>query len=319
MLFIFRKMNIDIEGALHVIVQANPLLLVVAFASYYAAFPLRAARWQRILANANITAQSGRPQLRLGMMTNIFLLSWFVNCVVPAKLGDLYRGYVLKEHANESFSRTLGTILSERLMDVVALATLLIGTGLLVFHGTVPASLRWWLVAACAFAIAGLGAFAALFAFGNTISRYLPARVSPHYSRLHGGIVMSFTRRRFPVVVGFTLSIWALEGVRMYAVTHAVGVDLSISEGIFVALLASLLTTFPITPAGLGAVEGGTIVALTLLGVAGTDAGAIALVDRGIAYWSVLLIGGIAWLVSTRTRRRLEPSRGEGTLLRAPM
>jgi uncharacterized protein (TIRG00374 family) len=59
-----------------------------------------------------------------------------------------------------------------------------------------------------------------------------------------------------------------------------------------------------VTPAGLGAVEGGMIVALKLLNVDAATAGAIALADRGIAYWSVIVIGGVAWLAQQRRGRR---------------
>ena len=49
------------------------------------------------------------------------------------------------------------------------------------------------------------------------------------------------------------------------------------------------------------------IVALKLFDVSVTNAGAIALVDRGIAYWSVIVVGGAAWLV-TRRRRVAAPA-----------
>ena len=69
---------------------------------------------------------------------------------------------------------------------------------------------------------------------------------------------------------------------------------------VFVALLASLLTTFPVTPAGLGAVESGTILALKLFDATANKAASVALVDRAIAYWSVILIGGLVYLFSKR-------------------
>ena len=40
--------------------------------------------------------------------TEILFLSWFVNCLVPAKLGDLYRAYLLRANYGASISRTVG-------------------------------------------------------------------------------------------------------------------------------------------------------------------------------------------------------------------
>ena len=220
-------------------------------------------------------------------LTTIVLLSWFVNCIVPAKLGDAYRGLLLRQRIGVSFTRTLGTIVAERLLDVVALAVLLIASGLLAFHGSVPPALRWWFIAGAGLALVGIAGLVTLMFFGAMLERLLPSRLRPHVERLREGIVGSFKRAQLPAVSGFTAAIWTLEGVRVYCVAHAFGVSLSAAQSMLVALLASLLTTFPITPAGLGAVEGGMIVALKLFDVGVTNASAIALVDRGIAYWSV--------------------------------
>jgi uncharacterized protein (TIRG00374 family) len=67
-----------------------------------------------------------------------------------------------------------------------------------------------------------------------------------------------------------------------------------------VALLASLLTTVPFTPAGLGFVEGGTVAALQLFKIAPVSATAVALLDRTVASYSVIVIGGLLYLVTKR-------------------
>jgi uncharacterized protein (TIRG00374 family) len=127
-------------------------------------------------------------------------------------------------------------------------------------------------------------------------------RFRPHYLRLHNGVVSSFARGRFLEISGLTVIVWILEGARVYAVAHALHVPLSVEASVFVALLASLITTFPITPAGLGAVEGGMIAALNVgsFHVNASQAAAIALIDRGIAYWSVIVIGGALYFITKR-------------------
>jgi uncharacterized protein (TIRG00374 family) len=63
-----------------------------------------------------------------------------------------------------------------------------------------------------------------------------------------------------------------------------------------IALLAALLTTVPLTPAGIGAVEIGVVGLLMVLGLSIEHAAALALLDRLVAYWSVFLVAGIPWL-----------------------
>ena len=71
------------------IAGANPLLLLVAFLVFYLGFPLRGKRWAMLLAEP--ASGSGVKD-----STEILYLSWLVNCLVPAKLGDVYRAYLLR-------------------------------------------------------------------------------------------------------------------------------------------------------------------------------------------------------------------------------
>lgn len=298
--FIFRQLNINFGDVWFQIRHARPAYLFLAFAVYYGAFLLRSARWRILLANAGISRRAGFAVPGMWGLSEIYVLSWFANCVVPAKLGDAYRGYLLKKNAGPSFSRTLGTILAERLLDIVALVTLMVLSGLFVFHGSVPPSLRWWFGAGAGLVAVGLGGFFALFTLSHRIQFLMPSRFRPYYHRLTEGIVTSFAKAGFVTVATLTAIIWALEGARVYFAAQALGVELSLPASIFVALLASLLTTFPLTPAGFGVVEGGIVLALKLFGIGAAGATAVALLDRGIASYSVVMFGGILYLISKR-------------------
>jgi glycosyltransferase 2 family protein len=298
--FIFRQLNVNIGDVWSQVRNAQPVYLLLAFSVYYGAFLLRSARWRILLSNAGISRRAGFNVPGTWGLAEIYVLSWFANCVVPAKLGDAYRGYLLKKNAGPSFSRTLGTILAERLLDILALVALMVLSGLFVFHGSVPPSLRWWFGAGGALAAIGLAGFFALMTMSHRIQFLIPLRVRPQYHRLTEGIITSFSRRGFSTVALLTMTIWLLEGARVYFAANALGVELSVAASLFVALLASLLTTFPLTPAGFGVVEGGTVLALKLFGVSAAGATAVALVDRGIASYSVVLFGGILYFISKR-------------------
>ncbi len=75
---------------------------------------------------------------------------------------------------------------------------------------------------------------------------------------------------------------------------------LSINVIIFTALAGSLLSTIPFTPGGLGAVEGASVAILTAFGVATALAGAVAILDRAINYWSNIPVGALVYLLSKR-------------------
>jgi uncharacterized protein (TIRG00374 family) len=107
------------------------------------------------------------------------------------------------------------------------------------------------------------------------------------------------------VVSLLTLLIWTTEAIRLLFVTYALGFEISlgISGAFFVALVASLLTAVPFTPAGLGIVEAGIVGLLTVVYQADpNEAAAIALVDRSISVLSVIALGFIAYLLSPKTK-----------------
>ncbi len=297
-LFIFlilRNLNLDLRMIFTNIRTANPIYLVGAFAVYYVAFPLRAIRWRILLTNAGISQEQGYPVPPVRGLSIIYLLGWFANCLVPAKLGDAYRGYLLKKNASPSFSKTIGTIFAERIVDIFALVGIIITASILIFRGSIPSSIQAPLaVGALLVGVAIAGLFA-ITRYSDQIRGVMPERVRPYYIRVDEGLRTSFARNGLGKLIGLTAVLWSMEGLRVLLVAAAFSVLLAPAEAVFVALLASLLTVVPLTPAGLGVVEGGTIVALKLLGVDDIDAATIAFVDRLIAYWSVILVGAIVY------------------------
>lgn len=76
---------------------------------------------------------------------------------------------------------------------------------------------------------------------------------------------------------------------------------MGISGAVFVALIGSLLTAVPLSPAGLGIVEAGIIGVLTVAyGISLPEATAIALLDRVISVFSVIIFGSIAYAISKK-------------------
>jgi uncharacterized membrane protein YbhN (UPF0104 family) len=278
--------------------SANPWLLFLAFAVYYLSFPVRALRWQIILENAHYDRAHGIDTPNLWGLTEIIVLSWFANTLLPAKLGDVYRGYLLKKATGVSFTRSFGTILAERLMDIIGLFSFLVVSGLLVFGNKIPRVAASLFLFGGMLAVSGLIGLLVLRRAEGLLERVVPRRVAEQYRRLEEGIFGSFGR--WPALTGLTALIWTQEGLRVFFITRALGIHVSFSVTVFVALAASLLTTIPLTPAGLGAVETGIIGVLQWVGVDRNAAASVAVIDRIIGYWSVLILGLLIYIFSKR-------------------
>lgn len=281
------------------IAAANVVLLVLAFAVYYLGFPLRGYRWALLLRGA------GHP-IPLRDSTEIVFISWLVNCLVPAKLGDVYRAYLLRLNFPVSLSRTFGTVFIERIFDLFAIVLLGLGAGFWSFRRGLPFEVQvvFWIGLALILLLA-VGLFLIRNFGRRLIVRFpLPHRVLEFYDRFEEG-VFSIQPGRVPLLSVLTALIWTTEATRLYLVVQALGFDfpLGISGAFFVALIASLLTAIPFTPAGLGVVELGIVGILTVFyGATAEEAGAIVLVDRAISVLSIIVLGGIAYVLSPKTR-----------------
>ncbi|HET7636382.1 MAG TPA: lysylphosphatidylglycerol synthase transmembrane domain-containing protein, partial [Candidatus Limnocylindria bacterium] len=258
-----RAVGANLDETLATIARANPLLLVAAFVAYYLTFPLRGFRWNYILGRVG-------THVPYAAATEILFLSWFVNCVVPAKLGDVYRAYLLKANFRASISRTLGTVFIERIADIVVIFGLALAAGFWSFRGRNRPEVDALFLAGFAFAVVLVLLVIGLRFFGLHLTRFLPARVADLYERFHEGSTGALTTRSIPLIIGVTGLIWLLEGVRLYFVIHALnlsGIGLGISSSVFVALGAALLTAIPLTPGGMGFVQAGVVGLLGIYGV----------------------------------------------------
>lgn len=291
------------------ILRADPWWLIAAFAVYYVGFPLRGMRWSILLRGIG-------ARVRVRDSTEIIFVSWLVNSVVPAKLGDVYRAWLLRVNFPVSLSATFGTIFIERVFDLVAIVVLGLGAAFWSFREGLSDTVRV-IMGIGVFVVVGLAV--ALFTLRNFGRRLierlpLPARIVVLYERFEEG-VFSVDRRQLPFVGLLTGLIWTTEALRLLFVVEALDFEISlgISGAFFIALVASLLTAVPFTPAGLGIVEAGIVGLLTVIYQADpTEAAAIALVDRAISVLSVIILGFIAYVLSPKTKARRSEVRQAG-------
>jgi uncharacterized protein (TIRG00374 family) len=299
--FLFRVvLNVDLQRTWELVRSASPTLLLAAFVVYYLTFPLRSLRWWIVLRNVG-------THVKYGDATEILFLSWFVNCLVPAKLGDLYRAYLLRATYAASVSRTVGTIFLERVADLVVILGLALAAGFWSFRGRDRPEVDAIFLAGFLFVGALVIFTIVLRSHGQRLTRYLPAKVGELYERFHEGSTGAMRPGVLLQVGAVTAVVWLLEGARVLFVIRALDlpdVQLGITSSIFVALCASLLTAIPLTPGGIGFVQGGIVLVLTsLYGVPAEEATAIALVDFVISTLSVIVIGGVVYAFSGKVRQ----------------
>jgi uncharacterized membrane protein YbhN (UPF0104 family) len=287
--------------------HADPLLYIAALAVFYLSFVIRALRWQVLLRNAS------EPQ-HWRSLIGIIVSSFFVNCVLPAKMGDVYRAYLLRVKQKVSASKALGTIIAERLVDLCVLMVLLLLSGAVAFYRKAPGFLIPYAVAGSLICLAGVAVVLTMRAGrGQRLLRLLPEAVFHLYENMRIGTVHSL--KRFPTLIVLTGMVWALESARLAFVVFALGYgsQLTWSQFMLVALVAALLTTVPFLPGGLGLVEAGMVgVLIAVAGVGQQVAVSIALLDRSISYGSVVVFGFVVFMLTHVHAAKPQPARASG-------
>jgi glycosyltransferase 2 family protein len=309
LIFLFRVLlEVDLAATWALITGANPLMLAGAFVAYYLTFPLRALRWRYILSRAGTPVASRDA-------AEIFCVSWYVNCIVPARLGDVYRTYLLRDHNGAAVSRTFGTLFVERAADIGGVFVLAMAAGFWSFRGRIGPELETLMLIGLVLAAVLTLLVVGLRVGGPYVGRQLPRGGARLWNRFYQGSTASLTPRGIIVIGLFTAVTWSLEGLRLYLVVHALAlpeIGIGFSTAVFVALIAALFSIIPLTPAGVGFVEGGLIYALSLYGVPTGAAVAAALSDRAITLVSVIFFGTILYLASPKVRRGFSEAPASG-------
>lgn len=267
-------------------------LFALGFVSFYGSVLLRAFRWRFLLGNIGCR----KPLVDI---FEVLFLSWFANVIIPAKLGDVYRSYLIHKNYGFSVSKALGSVFTERIFDLAVLLAIFIMTGTIALGSSFPKSMMYLLLVATVISFLLISTLVCMKMLGHVIVRILPRRLAGMYERFQFGTTGSVTG--IPKLLIYTTFIWLLESARLWCVIQALGSDLPLVVVVFVALCSSLLTTLPITPAGLGAVEVSMIGILGLYGVPPDFAAAIAILDRLISYWSIIPIGYMIYIFSKKT------------------
>ena len=266
--------------------HANLRLYAIAVAAFGCSMAVRGLRWKLLLRNAG-------EHVGGFSAFEIVFASFFVNCVIPAKMGDVYRAFLIRQREHVGASKALGTIIAERLLDLLVLMTLLIVTGAITFHNRVPRALVPYVIAGAVLSAVGVTVVVLMgLGRGQRLVQRLPARLHGRYENFRRGTVQSLTP--WPFVVLLTVLVWCMEGARLGLVVSALDFQslLHPAQFLLVALVAALLTTVPFTPGGLGLVEAGMVgVLATVADVPRTIGASITVLDRSISYGAVVVVG----------------------------
>jgi uncharacterized protein (TIRG00374 family) len=259
---------------------------------------LGVALWLRIVRWWVLFDASSRPPLRV--VGYAAFVGYFFNNVLPVRAGEAARVIALHGKARTPYEEAIGTVVIERIFDLLALLLLLFAS-----YPLLPAIS--WLKAAALLGIVLVTAFVVLVAvLAHYDERPLRWLLSP-LRRLPGAgaserverVVVNATRGlvalREPRValrgMGLTLASWVVLAFSFWILMAAFDLDVPVVAGMLVVVAINLSLVLPSSPAALGVFEAAAIVALRAFDVPRAEALSYALVLHLLNLVPFLVIG----------------------------
>ncbi len=276
--------NADLDAVRRALSEARLGLVLLAVLVIGIGYGFQAARWQRIAA---------APSLGLRSFYGMVVGGLACNNVLPIRIGEILRAGWLSRDAPMSGGRAFGSVVLDRICDVVTLAVFF-AIGL-----QAVASAAWLVRLAVGALIAVV-----VIALALLLARVYTSRREDGGVRQPRGRVVQILRdtvemlgepigrRHAATWIGLTACTWTLSTFAAALVARSVGIELGPLEAVFLTSALALGVAIPSSPGYIGTYQWIGVAALGLLDVPVEQALAFAILMQASWFVPTTLAGG---------------------------
>ena len=248
---------------------------------YAIATLLRGERWHHILALAGVKA----PRSDCYALTTV---GYMGNNVLPARAGEALRVVLLSTRSGTSKRTLLGSVVAERLLDVIALATIFVVVVYGVLSSTVLPTDRPLLVAGIGLLLLMLAAIAVW-----VLRRHHVFERARDWLRPLADAPRALLRREGVLLLGATFVLWAFEAAVYLAVARSVDLDISATGALYLVALTNFVAALPAAPGSIGTFDAAVAFGAGRLGATGSASLSYLLLLRFVLYVPITVVGFI--------------------------
>jgi uncharacterized protein (TIRG00374 family) len=267
--------------------------LLPAFAISFTLQVFRAWRWQLEL----------RPLARIGLgkLWVVTSVAYMAINLLPARLGEVVRPWLLSRRAPVTMSNVVGNLVIEKTMDSIVIVFYIL-VGLLTAQD-LPAWVRRGAIVPAVAAAVLVGLVGLLWWKGEpfvdrSIVRYLPERFGAALKRFLRALLDGMQILPDPALLGtvfaVSLALWFLPILSSYVIIRAFSFEVPFSAAVIVFIFIGFGTALPNAPGMIGTYQYACQLALGLFGVDATSALAYGLVLNAIQLLSLVAQGLVA-------------------------
>jgi uncharacterized protein (TIRG00374 family) len=284
--------RIDYREVLNALAQANYAWLIPAALPLAATIACKVFRWQLLFPGDH-------SRIRRSKLLSALMISYALNTILPARLGEVARAYVIGESENLSKSLAFSTIVVEKVLDVLTLLLFLV---LLLPFVPLPS---WIQQSALVMAPVFICLFAVILALAYqrkgtlAVVRFFVERVprldaerllAPLDSALSGFDALGSLRSNL-LLWGWSIAVWATSGLFMLLVMFAFHIDAPPAAAFLLLCVTSLGMTVPSSPGYIGVYHWLVVSTLQIFGVERELALSFAFAVHALTFVPLTLIG----------------------------
>lgn len=296
----FSSSQLSWSDILHTLSTANYTWVSVSIFISILAHYFRAVRWNQLLAVMKYHPGTTRT-------LSAVLIGYFANFIIP-RMGEVSRCGSLQKTAEIPFEKSFGTVITERIVDLLCLAIVL-GINLLIEFEPLQHYLfpNIHLPGNALLIAAGTLLLLAIFfiyKYKNQFFNFLESKkdTSKIIQLLMGwidGIKSIFLVKNRALFIFYSAGIWICYYLNAYVLLLAFpeSMNLGLGAAVTVLVMGSFGMTMP-TQGGIGAYHSLVGSTLVYYGIQKTNATALATFFHGTQMISILLLGGISFIIT---------------------
>jgi uncharacterized membrane protein YbhN (UPF0104 family) len=278
--------------------------LLAAVGLYALATLVRGERWHQILSLTGVHARR----------TDCYALTtvgYMGNNVLPARAGEALRVVLLSQRSTGSKRTLLGSVVAERVLDVIALVMIFVVTvyGVLSTSEVLPTD-RPLLVS-------GIGVLLVLAAAVAiwVLRRHHVFERARDWLRPLADAPRALLNRRGVGLLAATFVLWSVEATVYLAVARALDLDFAVSGALYLVALTNFVAALPAAPGSIGTFDAAVAFGAKALGATGSAALSYVILLRFVLYVPITVFGLVVLVTRyggwsrLRSAARLEASR----------
>ena len=293
LLLFFAFRSVDIQELIVVFKSADYKFLIPAISLNLLSILFRAVRWKYLL----------KPVKEIGIrsLSSAIFIGFMANGVLPVRLGEFVRAYVIGKKENVSKSLSFATIVVARMFDGMTIMFFLVVI-LLWYSYSFPEWIRNAIHIGLSFYFLALGFLILLktrpevsLKLASFLLKPFPEKINQLVTRILysfiAGLEILSSTKNILIASFYSFLVWIPSGFIIYILAGSFGMELGLSASFLMLVILVICMMIPSAPGSIGTIQYFCVVGLAIFGISKATALIFSIVYHFCTLFPVVLLG----------------------------